>query len=435
MILHKQNTMDYQPFFKLIDEISPDGEPKSGLSMFRYNNTLSDNHLLEKYSHMLQNLVSFEKSTDEIKNPVELISKLKQAVKRVIPIKDSALLFFDESFTTLNPIQGSGHSEIMEMINNYYKEGVLHLLFETGKVMIVPELNSWNSDSPKMNFVLFPLIEDGRKKGLFALLSTIEQNKFSELDKQIIKILLNVSLSKIDKYNTTERLFSTYEELQTYQAKLSNDFRLSAIGELTEGIIEDIMSPLQVIMSQVDLMEDSSNALETKAIKTQIHKVNSVINRLVKFANINQKNVKIIPIRLNEIISQYYELVKSTLNNLDLECVLDYEENLPSILSHPNYIFQILTNAIGLIKSQKGKSGGMIIQTRMKNDQIILRVITTLNLKTFSSVAKTESANADLNVRIINNLMNKHEGEFVVQSLEKGGSVISLKFPLRRKLR
>ena len=255
MILHKQNTMDYQPFLKLIDEISPDGESTSELSMFRYNNTVSDNHLLEKYSHMLQNLVSFEKSTDEIKNPVELISKLKQAVKRVIPIKDSALLFFDESFTRLNPVQGSGHSEIIEMINNYYKEGILHLLFETGKVMIVPELNSWNSDNPKMNFVLFPLIEDGRKKGLFALLSTIEQNNFSELDKQIIKILLNVSLSKIDKYNTTARLFSTYEELQTYQAKLSNDFRLSAIGELTEGIIEDIMSPLQVIMSQVDLMD------------------------------------------------------------------------------------------------------------------------------------------------------------------------------------
>jgi len=435
MILHKQNTMDYQPFLKLIDEISPDGESTSELSMFRYNNTVSDNHLLEKYSHMLQNLVSFEKSTDEIKNPVELISKLKQAVKRVIPIKDSALLFFDESFARLNPVQGSGHSEIIEMINNYYKEGVLHLLFETGKVMIVPELNSWNSDNPKMNFVLFPLIEDGRKKGLFALLSTIEQNNFSELDKQIIKILLNVSLSKIDKYNTTARLFSTYEELQTYQAKLSNDFRLSAIGELTEGIIEDIMSPLQVIMSQVDLMEDNSNTLETKAIKTQIHKVNSVINRLVKFANINQKNVKIIPIKLNEIITQYYGLVKSTLNNLDLECVLDYEEDLPSILSHPNYIFQILTNAIGLIKNQKGKSGGMIIQTRMKNDQIILRVITTLNLKTFSSAVKKDSDNADLNVRIINNLMSKHEGEFIVQSLEKGGSVISLKFPLRRKLR
>ena len=108
---------------------------------------------------------------------------------------------------------------------------------------------------------------------------------------------------------------------------------------------------------------------------------------------------------------------------------------MPSILSHPNYIFQILTNAIGLIKNQKGKSGGMIIQTRMKNDQIILRVITTLNLKTFSSAVKKDSDNADLNVRIINNLMNKHEGEFIVQSLEKGGSVISLKFPLRRKLR
>ena len=435
MILHKQNTLDYQPFLKLIDEIPPNSGQISELSMFRYNNSNSDRHLLEKYSHMLQNLVSFEKGTDEIKNPVELLTKLKRAVKRVIPIKDAALLFFDESFSTLKSIPGSEHTEIIEMINNYYKEGVLHLLFETGKVMIVPELNSWNSNNPKMNFVLFPLIEDGRKKGLFALLSTIEQSKFTELDKQIIKILLNVSLAKIDKYNTTAKLFSTYEELQTYQAKLSNDFRLAAIGELTEGIIEDIMSPLQVIMSQVDLMDTDSNSLEAKAIKTQIHRINSVMNRLVKFANINQKNVQIEPLKLNEIINQYYTLVKSTLDNLDLECVLDYEEKLPSILSHPNYIFQILTNAIGLIKNRKGKSGGMIIQTRMRGDYVILRVITTSELKTFYSAVKSDSSNIDLNVRIINNLMNKHEGEFSVQSLENGGSVISLKFPLRRKIR
>ncbi len=435
MILHKQNTLDYQPFLKLIDEVSADGESTFGLSMFRYNDSTSDSHLLEKYSHMLQNLVSFEKGTDEIKNPLELIEKLKQSVKRVIPLKDAALLFFDESFSKLKPVQGSENTEIIEMINNYYKEGVLHLLFESGKVMIVPELNSWNSDNPKMNFVLFPLIEDGRKKGLFALLSTIEQNNFTELDKQIIKILLNVSLAKIEKFDTKARLFSTYEELQTYQAKLSNDFRLAAIGELTEGIIEDIMSPLQVIMSQVDLMDDYNNSIETKAIKTQIHKINSVMNRLVKFANINQKNVQIIPLKLNEIITQYHSLVKSTLDNLDIECVLDYEEKLPSILSHPNYIFQILTNAIGLIKKSEGKSGGMIIQTRLKNVHLILRIITTSELKTFSSDVKIDSSSVDLNVRIINNLMNKHEGDFSVHALENGGSVISLKFPLRRKIR
>lgn len=433
MRLHKVNTLEYQPFLKSIQDISEEDDIDSGFGVFRYSKK-DDSTLLERYSHMLQNLVSFEKDTDEIKSATIIISKLQYAVKRVLPVKDAALLFFDDSLTSLKPIDSNDKSEIISVMNHYYKEGIFNLLFESGKPMAVPELNSYNSDGPRLNFILFPILEDGKKKGLFVLLSSISQQNFSELDKQIIKILLNVCLAKIDKFVVKERLYSTYEELQTYQAKLSNDFRLAAIGELTEGIVEDIMTPMQVIMSQVGLIEiDSGENDELKKIKSQINKVNSVINRLVKFASINQKDIEIMPCNLNEVIGEYHTLVKSTLDSLNLECVHDFESNIPSVLSHPNYIFQLLTNMIGLVKSNE-KEGGIIIQTLDKGDHIVLKVITTAELR--SDLKNNGTSNsADLNIRIISNLMKKHEGEFLLESFKDNGSAMTLKFPLRRKIR
>ncbi len=64
--------------------------------------------------------------------------------------------------------------------------------------------------------------------------------------------------------------------------------------------------------------------LSLTQIKSQIKKINSVIGRLVKFADVNQKDVKIQPCNVNSIIKDYFYLVKSTLENANLEYILRF---------------------------------------------------------------------------------------------------------------
>ncbi|MBI9073177.1 MAG: hypothetical protein JEY94_16360 [Melioribacteraceae bacterium] len=436
MILHKENTNSYEPFYKLLQDyknISETGEQE--LILVTNPEKHDGINLVEKYSHMFQNLISFENEVRSISSPSQLAEKLKLSLKRILPVKDASLLFFDESLVSLKAI-GAIENDLPDRMNHYYKEGILNILFEGEKSMILPELNSYNSDGAKLNYIIFPFFENTKKKGLLCILSSIVQKNFNNLDRQIIQVLLNVALAKIDKLFLRSKLNSTIEELQTYQAKLSNDFRLAAIGELTEGIIEDISTPLQVIMSNVDLIDVSDDdQTEVKKIKQQVRKINSSMNRLVKFSNLNQKNIKIQPCNFNNVLNEYYNLVKSTLESVNLEFVLDFDEDLPSILSHPNYIFQILTNVIGLIKTNSKGNGGIIIQTRYISDDVVLKLVSTAELKSYSKLLKNDSKNSDLNIKIIESLMNKHEGSFEVESFQGGGSTITLKFPLKRKIR
>jgi len=431
--LHKQNTDHFEPFYKSLEDLDNSDDLKDdGINVFRKNGDVGSNLMLEKYSHLFQSLISFTQDLEELRTPGDFVEALKTSVRRLIPVKDADILYFDDMLIRLSNLENKQNS-LSEVMNHFYKEGILSLLFESKKPIILPELKSFNSQGPKLNYIIYPIFDDNKKKGIFVLLTSINQQNFSEYDKHFINTILSLSLSKVDKLILKTKLNSTYEELQTYQAKLSNDFRLAAIGELTEGIVEDITNPLQVILSLVDLISEESILPEIQKVKGQVKKINNLVNRLTKFSSINQKNVQIQPCNLNNILNDYYELIKSTLDNVGMELVLDLEEIVPPILTHQNYIYQILTNIFGLIKKSNFDSGGILIQTRFKNDDLVLKIITTNTLEAFDS-EKTDDKKSDLNVKIVDNLMKKHEGKFLIEVFEQGGSIITCKFPLKRKV-
>lgn len=438
MKVHKEKR-HYEPFYKFIQDYSSTTTVNhEGLGLLTFDNDDEDNHLLEKQSYLLQVLNSFKKECDTFDSLVEIYVLLNKAIKRILPVKEITILLVDENTGALYPLIEIKDSKIPERINHYNKEGIINAVFESRKPMILPELDDFTSEGPKLQYFVFPVYENRKKHGLLTLLTSINPSAISTIDREMIQVLLDMGLAKIERLRLREKLNLTYEELQTYQAKLSNDFRLAAIGELTDGIVEDIMTPLQVIMSYVDIIgQDKNGDFEVKKIKNQVTKINTAINRLVKFSTLNQKVVKIQPCNINDVITDYSNLVKSTIANLSLELALDFESKIPSILSHPNYIYQLLTNLISMIKNKIKGNGGIIVQTRYKTDYILLRLISTANLASYDSRSPLQKTGKtiDLSTRIVENLMNKHEGDFTIESYDQSGSTITLYFPLIRKLR
>lgn len=429
MILHKENTLRAEPLYKSINDLSlyeEEARPEYGSSELK---------LLEKYSYFIQNLMSFEQEIKGDTNVKILMSRFLRYLKGIIPVKELGLFFYDEFNKLLVPVDEEEDSKISKSMNHFNREGIFRVIFDEKKTITIPDLDNYSADGPRLFYLIFPVYDDKKNYGILSLLTSLDTQSISELEKKSINVFLNLILGKLEKLKMTEKLNKTYEELQTYQAKLSNDFRLSAIGEMTEGIVEDIVTPLQVISSNVDILKnESEKSIELTQIKSQIKKINNVVGRLVKFADVNQKDVKIQPCNLNSIIKEYFYLVKSTLENANLEYILDFEEDLPPILSHPNYVYQLLTNIFSLIKSYKTKKGGVIIQSRFKEDNIVLRVISTNHINT-TNKNDNKNVQQNLSINIIKNLMKKHEGQLELGSFENNGAALVLMFPLKRKIR
>lgn len=437
MRLIKNNTLNYEPFHRSLQYYSSADEHLQGLKLLKLQNEKSRANLLEKYSYMFHTIASFEGQMSQIEDFQSMNKLLFNSMKRILPLKSINVFFFDEDALRLAPVEDDCLEFVKAFVNNSYKDGILDWIFETGKPTLLPLPENHRSTGSKYNFLILPLTEGENKKGVIAILTSINAISPEDLDIQVLNLMIGMALSKVEALHAKEKLKTTLNELQTYQAKLANDFKLSAIGELTDGIVEDIIDPLQVILSFVDLSGLSSiEKSSADLIKTQVQKIERVIARLVKFANIDSDNIKIEPCYINHIIKDYINLVKSFLESVNIECILDLEKDIPPVLSHPNYIYQLLTNLFSMIKSYSKKGGGIFIQTKFVDDKVIVKVITTSYLHNIVENSNGgEVKTRDLNLNIISDLMKKHEGEFRAAADIQKGSTMILNFPLKRKIR
>ncbi|HPI36399.1 MAG TPA: hypothetical protein PK397_00520 [Ignavibacteriaceae bacterium] len=395
-----------------------------------------ERNTLNSMDNYIIKLSDYQKDLQEITNELKVLPAFNLFLQEIIRVKDFSLLMLNDTSTELVPVIERMISKIDDPVNHYYKEGILSLVLDTNKAAIIPVLNSYNSNGSKQYFYFIPVAENGKAKGLFVILTPDNETVITSNKRDIIERALLLTTGKIEYLLTKKKLNDTYNELLTYQAKLANDFKLTAVGELTVGIAEEIISPLQVITTQIDLFEDNKvEKSDLDILKSQIVKINNAVNRLVKFSSSSNSNLKISPVNLNEYIIDFHNLTRSSWESIKLECVLDLDNNTPSVLSHQNYVYQILSNVFDLIKADSNGAEGVIIQTRYKQDNIVVKIISTVNLKAFDKKNNKNTGASNMNYKILENLMKKHEGKFDIISSETSGSTMSLFFPIKRKIR
>ena len=432
MRIHRDNTIAADPMFRNVD-YGPGGEYFTG-----YDDEITEFNSIPRktnnYIHAFEIIYRFQKDLEKISRVKELMEKFELVLRRILPIREVNLFFFDDTKTQVKPIADNDSGPLKNSINMLFAEGRITPLFNADDFQFFPDMTVFNKDGNKRNFLLFPIKEAGKSVGLFAGLTTLDHARFDEIDKKALRILLNQVISKLDQLTHKAQLSKTIGDLHAFQAKLNDDYHLSAVGELSLGVFDEIASPLQIILSQTDmLLGEDEQTPELMRIKTQVKRIKSTLNRLIKFTNIEKNTQKLESVFVNRIVRDFYAMTKSTFDNNNLECALDLDEDIPPILSNEHYIYQILTNVIELIKHNKKQTGGIIIQSKFVNNDIIVNITTTTKLSYVPNAEHGKSGN--LRFRIIEYLMKKHEGSCEIDFYAAEGAKITLNFPLLRKVR
>ncbi len=431
----KDNTVEYERFHNSLkyisriqhpaDEVkifSPAGKKRSGEEEDRFT-------YFFKYIYLLQNKMNDTVSLSEISDA------LLDAVRRIISAKEAEFFLFDEHKLNLNPVFNKENKNTSEFINNIHREEILDWIFETGKPTIIPDIESYTASGSKLNYLIIPIFEKGERLGALSILTSLSTISETATEMNVLPVIIGMVLPKVRYILKSEELKNAYYDLQSYQSKLSNDYKLSAVGEMTMGIADNILSPLQIILSNADMIKekvDDGDAEQLDSIKSQVKKIEQLVNRLIKFSNINKVNKKVEPCNINELIENYHQITLSAFKSNNYEVIHDLSENLPPVITHPDQINQLLSNVVSVLKSAKSSSGGILIQTKFIKDNIIVRFISTDYIKGIANDSDTSQKSV---MRIIENLMKKHEGKAEFESTESHGTTIALSFPLKRKIR
>lgn len=431
----KENKVAYKSFHESLPTLTKLSDSKNNLRLVRLDPAESEKKSEQAEApDYLAVVTEFQKCMIGTASIGEVKDELVSAISKMIVLSEIEIFIFDESESVLIPAFDKGEQNFSTLINELYKSGRLEKVFQAGKPVIVPNLAELTGADTKLNYLFIPFSEGKKKRAVVSILTSA--GAIGDLVEELnaVNLCLGIAIDKAELILKKEELRSAYGELQLYQSKLSNDYKLLAIGELTSGIVEDVLSPLQVILSYTEfLSQDNGVDDEIPAnIKKQVGKVEAIISRLVKFASINDGKTKIQPCDLNEHINSYYEMISSSLKNDNYECVLDLEKNIPSIISNPVHLNQLLSNLFTLVKVIGNKAGGILIQSRYSKEMITLRILSTDYIEALDkSILKS---GRDINFGIIKNLMIKNEGTVRAESSKASGTNITLSFPLKRKM-
>lgn len=391
---------------------------------------------IQKHSRFFQIVSGLNQRVASAKNISETKKCYLNAIKEIVACKDFEIFLFDETQDSFFAPNENCEDKYLKFINSAYANGVLDWVFEENVPKLIANAFKSKLNDSSLNLLVLPVLDGNVKKGLFAVLTPVNSIKNGSYETQALNILMASALPAFELYFQKRQLNSTYEELQLYQSKLSNDFKLSAIGELTSGIVEELMDPAQVIMSCTDFIEKEYEEVDkkiTSTVFTQVNKIETVINRLSKFASVNSSKISIYPVNLTELIKDYHDVVLSSLKYKNYEFIWDFENDLPPILSNSTYVHQLLTNLFTLVGKDGQEAGGILIQTKYSQGNVYLRFITTDQISDISDLAAKDTKN--LTIKMINNLMKKHEGDLEISPEDQAGTTIVLRFPLKRKIR
>ncbi|MDQ7817328.1 MAG: hypothetical protein RDU14_09935 [Melioribacteraceae bacterium] len=436
MRLLKENTIRYESFTNSLQYFSKSPGNSGDLRLISFEAHNKRSNQLEKYDYFIQNLFGFQKKVTELQTSLEIHDMFIHFVKKLLVAKEVDLFLYDESKINLIAINTNVSVAQNNLVNKAQKDGVLDWLFETRKPTVIPELSSFAGNGVKLCQTLFPIVYDNMRLGVLSLLGPTNRISEDSLENQAIQILIGIVVPKIITIKQRTEINKLFGDVQLYQTKLNNEFRLYAVGEYAEGILQNIQNSLQVIMSSVEFITGENGNVDIEVvekIKDKIAHIRDLSQRLMKFNEVKtQSDDHNVPCNLNSTLKETFELAEPTLTSLEMECESDLENELPLVISNPKHLKQITTNVFSLLKRKSKKGSGLFIQSRAVNDIVILSFFLTDYWKDINS---HQDPIVNLTIRIIKELMKKNEGIAEFDSLPMKGTTIHLLFPLKRKLK
>ncbi len=426
----KNNAQTYSTLYETLEEESLQ---KTNETALRFINTSANGskNRFESFFTTISNVNTQIRSLNDIQLIINLFVK---NIRTLFTVEEAHLFLFNDTEYELLPVTERCDRRIRHTVEASLKNGIISWIFENKKAVILPNLSRNEKNAPRLNYLVIPIIERNQKKGVLVVQTPLSELKDDSFEMKAVHLLTGLVYPKISMINNQEKINEAIKESLTYKSKLSNDSKLAAVGELTNGIVEDIMKPTQVIMSCADFIKNEHSNVDKDVLQTinnQVRKIETVMNRLTKFASVNSESAVTTPCNLNDEVSEYVDVLMSSIKNSNYECILDLGENIPPILSNSNLMNQIFSNLFSILKNGYSETGGILIQTRFQSGLVLVNVFTTDN---FGNLQNKKKDSFELSLSIMNNLMEKHEGKVFYNSSEESGTSFSLQFPLKRKL-
>jgi len=272
-----------------------------------------------------------------------------------------------------------------------------------------------------------------------------------EVEQEEQRKLLSVNVIPLvqDRHITGSLIFmEDITEKRKGEARLRIAENLASLTTLAAGVAHEIKNPLGSISIHLQLLQktlskkmkagDKTTDKYFDVIKEEVERLNRIVVDFL-FA-VRPMNLELREGNINELISQIMEFVRYEMEQSNILCLLELDENLPKILMDERHLKQALLNLVKNSQAAMPNGGVFTIATKHVDNEIRISIcdtgvgISKENLeKIFDPYFTTKETGTGLGLTQVFKIIREHRGEITVDSSPGTGAEFRIILPIPQK--
>ena len=232
--------------------------------------------------------------------------------------------------------------------------------------------------------------------------------------------------------------------LKISQAQLVQSGKMAAVGQLAAGVAHEVNNPLQIILSQVQLLmmrNQKNEALvkDLQLIESNVKRISRIIRSLLDFARHNSGEEDWKRIDLVHLLTQTMELMRHLMEKAGIELLIQNEaEELPVVYGNVGEMEQVFLNLLINALQATPEGGQISVSVDIVDEMVIAKISDTGKgiavehlpriFEPFFTTRENQGGSG-LGLAIISGIVDKHKAKIEVESELGAGTTFTLTFP------
>lgn len=289
--------------------------------------------------------------------------------------------------------------------------------------------------------VCVPLLALNRLTGMMLLSSTEEELDFDSDDLSLLQMLMSqASIALENGY--------LYQEQRGRLSRLYRAEKLAAAGQLAASVAHEIRNPLTTIRSTVQYLiscfeHDAAKRKLIEGVISEVDRINQTVSSLLNLTRSNAIEPE--RVALGHLIHEAILMAQVQGQNQSVDIVWSPLETEVHIMGDPSQLKQLLLNLM-LNAFQAMPSGGRLsIKLQSKSDPLTEKKWAVVSLtdtgcgipadkieRVLDPFFTTKAGGTGLGLSTSYAIAHEHGGQLEINSREREGTRVTLKFPLVR---
>ncbi|MEA1972059.1 MAG: ATP-binding protein [Candidatus Cloacimonadota bacterium] len=280
-----------------------------------------------------------------------------------------------------------------------------------------------------------------------------ETEEFLVQKKDNTEFYVEVSSSKVTNKKNEKvgqmASFVNIDKRKQMEEKLQHSQKLETIGQIMTGIAHQMNTPLAVIMTRLQILEDEFSKTKNEYLITQLDAVNSnvdriseIIKKLLGFSRATDPDKK--EISINVILNEVMFFISTHAKKNHVEVITNFTKNLPHVNALKNKMEQVFLNIIMNAFDAMPDGGKLSIESKLGKQKRTIEIIisdtgTGMSENAITNIfnpfftTKPSGKGTGLGMYISNEVVKEHNGKILVESKLKKGAKFIISLPIKSK--